>query len=64
MDLQFGGGPASAEEHGALDALVPPLARGRRDLLLPALHALHNAIGWLSPGAIDEIGRRLEVAPA
>ena len=35
-----------------------------RHLLLPALHAVHDAAGWISPGAVDEIARRLEVAPA
>jgi NADH-quinone oxidoreductase subunit F len=36
----------------------------RRHLLLPALHAVHDATGWISRGALDEIARRLEVAPA
>src|SRR5947209_13252081 len=36
----------------------------RRHLLLPALHAVHDATGWISRGAVDEIARRLEVAPA
>jgi NADH-quinone oxidoreductase subunit F len=36
----------------------------RRHLLLPALHAVHDAVGWISRGAVDEIARRLEVAPA
>jgi NADH-quinone oxidoreductase subunit F len=36
----------------------------RRHLLLPAIHAVHDATGWVSRGALDEIARRLEVAPA
>jgi len=49
--------PASPEAHrGALGQ--------RRHLLLPALHAVHDAVGWISRGAVDEIARRLEVAPA
>jgi NADH-quinone oxidoreductase subunit F len=36
----------------------------RRHLLLPALHAVHDVTGWISRGALDEIARRLEVAPA
>ena len=63
MDLQFQGGEASAEERGALDRLLATQAP-RRDLVLPALHAVHDAVGWLSPAGIDEIGRRLDVAPA
>jgi NADH-quinone oxidoreductase subunit F len=36
----------------------------RRDLLLPILHALHERIGWISPGAINHIAVKLNVAPA
>ncbi|OJY52840.1 NAD(P)H-dependent oxidoreductase subunit E [Pseudonocardia sp. 73-21] len=39
-------------------------ARGRRHLLLPALHAVSNAIGWISPGALNHVARRLSVPPA
>ena len=77
MDLRFAGLAPSAAEQAALDDLLgrpldTPAAhwRGngalgeRRHLLLPALHAVHDAVGWISPGAVDEIARRLEVAPA
>ncbi|HEV3365004.1 MAG TPA: NAD(P)H-dependent oxidoreductase subunit E, partial [Acidimicrobiia bacterium] len=75
MDLRFAGLAPSAAEQAALDDLLGrPLGaenwRGngalgqRRHLLLPALHAVHDAVGWISPGAVDEIARRLEVAPA
>ncbi|SEG74521.1 NAD-dependent formate dehydrogenase flavoprotein subunit [Actinacidiphila yanglinensis] len=39
-------------------------ARGRRDRLLPALHAVNDRIGWISEGALDYVCRRLTVAPA
>ncbi|UYQ65543.1 NADH-ubiquinone oxidoreductase-F iron-sulfur binding region domain-containing protein [Streptomyces peucetius] len=39
-------------------------ARDRRDLLLPALHAVNDRVGWLSEGALDYICRRLSVPPA
>ncbi|MFH8926254.1 NADH-ubiquinone oxidoreductase-F iron-sulfur binding region domain-containing protein [Streptomyces pristinaespiralis] len=39
-------------------------ARERRDLLLPALHAVNDRVGWLSEGALDYICRRLTVPPA
>ncbi|MDA8368622.1 MAG: NAD(P)H-dependent oxidoreductase subunit E [Nocardiopsaceae bacterium] len=39
-------------------------ARGRRDLLLPALHAVNDRIGWISQAALDYICRRLTVPPA
>ena len=67
-DLRFRGEVASAAESAALDALLagtgPVESNGLRHLLLPALHAVHDATGWITPGALDEICRRLEVAPA
>ncbi len=39
-------------------------ARSHRDLLLPALHALQDRVGWISPGAVAHIARRLTVPPA
>jgi NADH-quinone oxidoreductase subunit F len=37
---------------------------GQRHRLLPALHAVQNHIGWISPGAINYVAIRLDVAPA
>ena len=37
---------------------------GERDLLLPALHAVQDGIGWISHGALNYICRRLTVPPA
>ena len=39
-------------------------ARSRRDLLLPALEAAQDRIGWVSRGALNYIARRLTVPPA
>jgi len=77
VDLRFAGLAPTAAEQAALDDLLgrsldAPAShwRGngalgqRRHLLLPALHAVHDAVGWISRGAVDEIARRLEVAPA
>jgi NADH-quinone oxidoreductase subunit F len=36
----------------------------RRHLLLPVLHAVRDAIGWLSEGGINEIATALQVPPA
>ena len=36
----------------------------RRHLLLPALHAVQRASGWISPGGLDYACRQLEVPPA
>ncbi|MFE9937681.1 NAD(P)H-dependent oxidoreductase subunit E [Streptomyces hirsutus] len=39
-------------------------ARGRRDLLLPGLHAVNDRVGWISEGALDYLCRRLTVPPS
>jgi NADH-quinone oxidoreductase subunit F len=39
-------------------------ARSRRDLLLPALHALQDRMGWISRGGLEYICRRLAAPPA
>jgi NADH-quinone oxidoreductase subunit F len=39
-------------------------ARNRRDLLLPALHAVQDRAGWISEPALGYICRRLTVPPA
>ncbi len=37
---------------------------GPRDLLLPALHAIQERIGWISHGALDYLSLQLGVPPA
>jgi NADH-quinone oxidoreductase subunit F len=39
-------------------------ARERRDLLLPALHALQSRVGWISEGGLTYVCQRLTVPPA
>ena len=39
-------------------------ARARRHLVMEALHAVNDRVGWISPGALNYIGKRLSVAPA
>src|SRR6188472_3128374 len=39
-------------------------ARSRRDLLLPALHAIQSRVGWISQPALAYVSRRLTVPPA
>jgi len=36
----------------------------RRSLVLPALHALQGREGWISPGGLNHVARRLGVPPA
>ena len=38
-------------------------ARAQRHELLPVLHALHERAGWISPGALNYIARRLTIPP-
>ncbi|MEZ0234164.1 MAG: NADH-ubiquinone oxidoreductase-F iron-sulfur binding region domain-containing protein [Actinomycetota bacterium] len=65
------GAPASAWD-GALErsAFDHRVARGGaearddRHLLLPALHALQGAVGWISPGGMNYVCERLTVPPA
>jgi NADH-quinone oxidoreductase subunit F len=38
--------------------------RSQRHLLLPTLHALHERAGWISPGGLNYVARRLTVPPA
>jgi len=39
-------------------------ARGRRHMLLPALHAVCDAVGYISAGALNHVARVLAVPPA
>src|SRR5262249_25585283 len=39
-------------------------AARRRDLLLPALHAIQGRVGWISEGSLNYICQRLSVPPA
>ena len=39
-------------------------ARSRRDLLIPALHAVQARVGWISQPALNYVCRRLSVPPA
>ena len=39
-------------------------ARSRRDLLLPALHAVQDRVGWISQPALNYICKRLTIPPA
>jgi len=65
------GAPASAwdgaEQRSARDghvAFAGHAARAQRHLLLPALHALQSAVGWISEGGLTHVCTRLAVPPA
>ncbi len=64
VDAVLGGVAAVVVES---DRLVRAGAQARRELrhlLLPALHALQNAKGWISPGGLNLVADRLQVPPA
>src|SRR5437588_830897 len=77
MDVKLSGATASDVERAAVATVLgpePPQAgrvvragraqREQRHLLLPALHALQDGVGWVSRGAVDHLAERLGVAPA
>jgi NADH-quinone oxidoreductase subunit F len=55
-----GGERQSAETHAVISGSSP----GKRHRLLPVLHAIQKRIGWISPGALNYVSLRLDVAPA
>jgi NADH-quinone oxidoreductase subunit F len=73
-DLKLLADAPSADERAAIDAVVGDEAangdrvarsdRTRRHLLLPALRAAQRRVGWVSPGALGYVSRRLEIPPA
>ena len=77
MDLHLSEATATADERAAVDALLGPEAesdgrvvrggreaRAQRHLLLPVLHGIQSAIGWISAGAVNYAAERLTVPPA
>jgi NADH-quinone oxidoreductase subunit F len=57
------GGPRESGVDGHV-ALGGHSARDRRHELLPSLHAVQEHVGWISPGALNYICKRLTVPPA
>src|SRR5579863_6963741 len=74
MDLRLIDSPPSPAEEAAVDGVLGPAShddplsvaktRSRRTMLLPTLHALRRHIGWVSPGGLGYVCRRLGVPPA
>ncbi len=67
MDLRLLPDAPTDAEREAVDAVVPGdpgLDAERRDLLLPAFHAVMDAVGWISRGALGYVCARLGVPPA
>lgn len=59
----WAGGTRSIAKEGR-DARGGHAERVRRHLLLPALHAVQDRMGWISPEALNYICQRLDIPPA
>ena len=57
-------GPAVIHEAERLVRSGRERREERRHLLLPALHALQHAVGWISPGGLNYVCDVLQVPPA
>jgi NADH-quinone oxidoreductase subunit F len=73
MDLHFTSAAPTQDERTAIDRVLGEPgegwnggagAREQRHLLLPALHAVNERIGWISGGALNYACQRLSVPPA
>jgi NADH-quinone oxidoreductase subunit F len=67
LDLHLTPDRPSADEKDAVDGELGPAEAGHtapRHKLLPVLHAIQSHIGYLSPGALNYVAQRLDVAPA
>jgi NADH-quinone oxidoreductase subunit F len=79
MDLRFPTAAPTLAEIQALDDVIGESvvaegwerehggahrAAAQRHHLLGALHALQDRVGWISPGGLGELSRRLDVPPA
>lgn len=60
----WAGGFRDLAREGRISLLGGSEARSQRHLLLPALHAVQDRFGWLPPGALAHISRRLTIPPA
>ncbi len=56
-----GGARMSGDRHSGRGGAQ---ARDQRPQLLPALHALQDRVGWVSPGGLNYVCQRLSVPPA
>ena len=73
-DLKLLESDVALADREAIDAVLGPEGeasdrvarrdRNRRQLLLPALRAAQRRTGWVTPGALGYVSRRLDVPPA
>ena len=56
------GGERDEQDHRR--AHTGKAARSQRHLVMEALHAVNDRVGWISPGALNHVGKRLSIAAA
>ena len=61
-DSAWRGADRDAEAHHVARAVGVPGAQRHR--MLPTLRSVNDAVGWISPGAVNYIATRLDIAPA
>jgi NADH-quinone oxidoreductase subunit F len=59
----WSGGERHIELEGRF-AVGGHIDRARRHLLLPVLHGIQRRVGWISPGALNYVSKRLDIPPA
>jgi len=66
MDLHFTDHEPTDDERDAIDRCIAACAKSTpsREHLLPVLHAVQARVGWISPGALNHLCRKLHVPPA
>ncbi len=64
MDLHLTADQPTLAEESAVDGELSAAANSDRHRLLPALHAIQARVGHITPGAVNYIAQRLDVAPA
>ena len=65
MDLHLTADQPTLAEKSAVDGeLGAAETRSNRDRLLPAMHAIQARVGYITPGAVNYVAQRLDVAPA
>ena len=64
LGLPQSGAKDNSQEAAGAHVACETNTKASRHLLLPVLHAIQDRIGWISPGALNYIASRLDVAPA
>ena len=64
MDLHLTADRPTPEERAAVDRELDDNIQPPRHKLLPVLHAVQARIGHISPGAINHVAARMDIAPA